>query len=323
MTPLRRVFVTLCIVLAAGPALSDADGPLTEIADFGANPGNLRMQVYLPHDLRDGAALVVVAHGCFQTVDQVVEHTGWIELADEYRFALLFPQTGKGNEPFGGCFRTWYPEHQKRGAGEPLSIRNQVLWLLDAHALDADHVFMTGQSSGGLVTSVMLASYPELFAAGAVQSAYPYRCADAFEELAPCSLAQRSKSPAEWAALVLDAAPGYDGVRPRIALWHGGADVLIVPANLDLQLQQWAGVLGIDSEAGAEDSIDGQVRHRYADGEGTVQIETVVVAGMDHAIAIDPDGTPACGSTAPYIVDADVCAARWIGRWFGVVPEAL
>ncbi|HMB61057.1 MAG TPA: PHB depolymerase family esterase [Xanthomonadales bacterium] len=309
------------LMAAATPPLLAGTPALIEVTDFGENPGNLGMQVYLPAGLEENDPLVVVAHGCFQSVEVVFEHSGWVDMANRYGFALLFPQTNKENEPFGACFRTWYEEHQVRGAGEPWSIRNQIAWMLETHHLDPDRVYMTGQSSGGLVTAVMLASYPELFSAGAIQSAYPYRCANTFEELGPCSQAQKQLDIEEIADLLLEAAPGYTGPRPPVALWHGAGDTLIVPANLDLQLKQWAVALGAVTEKGAEDRIDGQRRVRYPDSEDTVVIETVLVEGMDHAIAIDPDGVRGCGSEAPYIVDVDICAAYWIGRWFGVIPE--
>ena len=298
---------------------ADESSGLIEIQEFGDNPGNLHMQVYLPPGLEDEAPLVVVAHGCFQEMKVVFDHSGWVETASRNGFALLFPSTDKENEPFGGCFRTWQTEHQVRGKGEPLSIRNQIAWMLEHYPLDPDRVYMTGQSSGGLVTAVMMASYPELFAAGAIQSAYPYRCADAFEELAPCSRVTKLLEAETMGDLVREAAPGYHGPRPRVAIWHGASDSLILPANLDLQLQQWADVLEVDTIPDREDTIDGQSRRRFENAEGDEVIETVEISGMDHAIAIDPDGSPACGSAAPYIVDADICAAYWIGLWFGVV----
>lgn len=318
----RRAFRAALAFLLVGTTCARAGGRagLEPVESFGENPGDLRLYTYVPENLEADAPLVVVAHGCLQTAADVAAHSGWRELADRHGFALLFPETDKTNEPFAGCFRTWLPEHQARGAGEPLSIRNQLAWALNEFDADPKRVYMTGQSSGGLVTSVMLASYPELFAAGAVQSAYPYRCANAFEDLAPCSQALRAPPDGGWGDLVRAAAPAYSGPRPRIALWHGGDDPVIVPANLDLQIEQWADVLDLDTDSPANDETGGQVRRRFAGTDGTIAIEAVLLPNLVHAIAVDPDGTPPCGNTAPYFVDADACAAYRIGQWFGVVP---
>ena len=42
----------------------DPTRPLQETLSFGSNPGSLRMFSYQPSDLKEGAALVVVLHGC-------------------------------------------------------------------------------------------------------------------------------------------------------------------------------------------------------------------------------------------------------------------
>ena len=42
------------------------------------------------------------------------------------------------------------------------------------HSIDRQRIFITGLSSGGAMTSVMLATYPEVFAGGAVIAGLPY-----------------------------------------------------------------------------------------------------------------------------------------------------
>jgi poly(hydroxyalkanoate) depolymerase family esterase len=312
----RAVVAVLALVLTIPMAAAGLD----EVESFGSNPGNLRMFVHLPNDLPRQAPLVAVAHACFQTAADVAAHSGWVEMADAYRFALLFPQTSTDNEPKGGCFRTWEPEHQHRDEGEPLSVRQMIVWLLEHHSLDRERVFITGMSSGGLLTNVMLATYPELFAGGAPQSAYPYNCATTFDELKACAEGRGDHTAAAWTGLVLAADPDYTGRRPRMSIWHGEADPLLLTVNLDLQLGQWAGVMGVDLTADEIDVIDGHTRKRYNGANGEPQIETYLIRGMGHAVAVDPDGTPACGEAAPFFVDADICAALWIARWFGLVP---
>ena len=42
---------------------------LHEIANFGSNPGNLRMRVYVPDGVDPSPPLVIALHGCTQTAD--------------------------------------------------------------------------------------------------------------------------------------------------------------------------------------------------------------------------------------------------------------
>jgi poly(hydroxyalkanoate) depolymerase family esterase len=302
--------------MGAGYAMAS---PLHEVETFGSNPGNLQMFIHVPSDLGAGAPLVVVAHACLQTAHDVAANSGWVELSDTYGFALVFPQTSKDNEPAGGCFRTWQPEHQKRGDGEPLSVGQMIEWMLEHHDLDRDRVFIAGMSSGGLLTGVMLATYPDLFAAGAMLSAYPFKCAGSFEELKPCAAGEKELTAEKWGELVLTGYPEFSGPRPRVSIWHGGADSLILPVNLDLQLEQWTQAAGIDRDPDEVDVIAGNQRRRYNDRTGDQIVETYLIEGMNHAVAVSPNGTPRCGIAAPFFADVDICAALWNARWFGII----
>jgi poly(hydroxyalkanoate) depolymerase family esterase len=292
---------------------------LVEVPEFGSNPGKLQMFTYVPDGLPSRAPVVVVAHGCLQTAADVAEHSGWVELATTRRFALIFPQTSRANESWGGCFRTWEPEHQRRGAGEPLSIVQMIDWMKTRRHVDAKRVFMTGMSSGGLLTNVMLATYPDVFAAGAPQSAGPYKCAESFADVAGCAAGTKRLAAGVLGEQARNGFPGYSGRRPRVSLWHGSADRFLVVTNLTDELHQWAGVLGIDEVPDGIDFVDGHARYRYESASGAPLVETWMVSGLGHAMAVDPDSVHRpCGSTAAYFADSGICAAYWIADWFGI-----
>ena len=50
--------------------------------------------------------------------------------------------------------------------------------MVSEHRIDKHRIFVTGLSAGGAMTSVMLATYPEVFAAGAIIAGLPYRRRD-------------------------------------------------------------------------------------------------------------------------------------------------
>ncbi|WP_176594421.1 PHB depolymerase family esterase [Sphingobium sp. EM0848] len=76
--------------------MPDDHGRLSELTDFESNPGALRARTYVPEKLDDGAALVVVLHGCTQTAAGYDIGSGWSQVADRHGFALLFPEAVSG-----------------------------------------------------------------------------------------------------------------------------------------------------------------------------------------------------------------------------------
>lgn len=293
---------------------------LTEVTDFGSNPGNLRMFAFMPEGLAAGAPLVVVAHGCLQSAQDVADLSGWSDVAQANGFAIVYPQTSRENDNFAGCFRTWLPEHQARGQGEPLSVMQMVDWMLSHHGLDARRVFMAGMSSGGHLTNVMLATYPDRFAAGAPQSSFPYKCAVSFADVDPCCRGVITHTREEWAELARSGYPGYEGPRPRVSLWHGMEDELLRAVNLDHQREQWIGALAIDGEPDGVRWADGYAGNMYENAQGTPVLETFAIPRLGHALALDlRPSSPKCGKEGPYAADVHLCAAAEIARWFGIL----
>jgi feruloyl esterase len=147
---------------------------LTEISSFGSNPGNLRMLTYVPPQLPDSAPLVVVLHGCLQTARAYDEGSGWSMLARRHSFALVYAEQSQANNP-NRCFNWFQPHDARRGSGEALSIRQMVTRMRRTHSIDPARIFITGLSAGGAMTSVMLATYPEVFAGGGIIAGLPWR----------------------------------------------------------------------------------------------------------------------------------------------------
>ena len=160
---------------------------LSELTDFGENPGDLKGFQYVPEGLAANAPLVVALHGCGQRACDYDNETGWRQLADDMGFALLLPEQQKmtikpgdfaGNP--GLCF-SWWGFSQKRGFGEPLSIMNMVKKVVEEHKIDAGRIFVTGLSAGAGMTVRMLAQYPDCFAGGAPVAGVAYNCAGEVE----------------------------------------------------------------------------------------------------------------------------------------------
>src|SRR5204863_8453801 len=174
---------------------------LTELAGFGSNPGALRMFTYVPQKLGRAPGLVVVLHGCTQSATSYDLGAGWSTLAERYGFVLLCPEQTAANNP-KTCFNWFLAGDTARGRGEALSIRQMIEKTIGAHGIDRTQVFITGLSAGGALTAAMLATYPEVFAAGAIIAGLPYGAAGNIQQAFESMFQGRPRPSREWGDLV-------------------------------------------------------------------------------------------------------------------------
>lgn len=119
------------------------------------------------------------------------------------------------------------------GGGDSQTIANMVKYAIDKWGGDPKRVFTVGTSSGAMMTNVLVAAYPDVFAAGSVYSGVPAGCfyvqgATATQDppgwANACANGQLIKTAKEWGDLVRSYYPGYNGTRPRMQIFHGTAD---------------------------------------------------------------------------------------------------
>jgi poly(hydroxyalkanoate) depolymerase family esterase len=300
------------------PATGIAD-KLGTLAAFGSNPGALRARTHIPEGLKPGSPLVVVLHGCTQTAAGYDHAAGWSHLADTYGFALLFPEQQRSNNP-NLCFNWFDPDDIKREGGEALSIRQMIETLAAAHGIDRKRIYVTGLSAGGGMAAAMLATYPEVFAGGAIIAGLPYGTARTVPEAFDRMRGHGLPSEPELQAL-LRSASDHKGRRPTLSVWQGTADHTVSPVNADALVAQWRGVHALAKQPSRTEMVDGQQRRVWSDATGRECVESYTIAGMGHGVPLDTSRGDLAENAGPFMLDAGISSTAHIALFWGLVAD--
>ena len=280
------------ILMPAAPASAAS---LQEVTGFGTNPTNLRMHLYVPDRLASNPALLVAVHYCTGSGPAFYSGTEFASLADQYGYIVIYPSATRS----GNCFDVSTASAlTHNGNSDPVGIVSMVRYVQQHYGTDVNRTFVTGASSGGMMTNVLLGDYPDVFAAGAAFMGVPFSCfaASAGDPTNPanqagwnsaCANGQVSKTPLAWGDLVRAAYPGYSGRRPRMQVFHGTADTTLQYPNFGEEIKQWTNVLGVSQTPASTDTPQsGWTRTRYGSTSVQAPVEGISVAGVGHSLPL-------------------------------------
>ena len=292
------------------------EGALVPLDGVRDNPGQLKAWSYVPPGLTEPAALVVVLHGCGQSAALYDRGARWTALARRHGFALLFPEQSRINNS-GLCFNWFTAGDSQRGMGEPASIRAMIAAMAKEVRIDRSRIFVTGLSAGGAMASVMLATYPELFAAGAIIAGIPYGCAADLSSAFQCMGGHGGLSDAELVANVRRASP-HNGSWPRVSVWHGTEDETVAPNNADAIVRQWTALHGLGVEPDRVERGGAFLREIWLGEDGRPEVERYAIPGMAHGVPVARRDAP----PVDHMLEVGVDSTRRIAGFFGLVGAA-
>jgi poly(hydroxyalkanoate) depolymerase family esterase len=335
---MRRGIVPAAVVLLIGvaacvvPSSTDetaesAAAALDQVSSFGSNPGNLDMLRYVPSGVGPNAPVVVVLHGCTQSANEMAAAAGWNALADRLKFYVVYPQQKTANNPVQ-CF-DWFGQYNSpsnkanitRGKGENQSIKEMVDKTKADFSVDASRVYVVGFSAGAGMAAVMLATWPDVFSAGAIVAGIPYDCpSTSNSDVFRCQNPGKTLQPAEWGDRVQAAHPGFGGPYPRVSIWQGASDSVVGPGNATELVKQWTDVNGVSSTPTSSSTIAGCGSSGCGHDVYGGRVERYTVSGMGHGYPVDPSN--GCGTTSTYLLNAKICATGRIAEFFGLSTAA-
>ena len=232
--------------------------------------------------------LVVMLHGCTQDPDDFAAGTGMNDLAAEQSFFVVYPAQAQGANP-QRCWTWFKSNHQRRGSGEPALLASLAQAVIAQHNIDSRRVYIAGLSAGGAMAAIVVAAYPEVFAAAGVHSGLPAGAAgNVAEALAVMASGAAGSSP------VLGRGPARAGAAPASAsvptiVFHGDQDRTVHPRNGDQVIAaaisaavgSAAASPALEQSASARGKRFTRAVHRAEDG--SVRAEHWLLHGAGHA----------------------------------------
>ena len=256
----------------------------------GTFPNDVSMYVYIPDKVVAQPPVLTLVHYCGGTAGAVfgqAQGGGIVSAADQYGFIMVVPSSGR-------CWDVQSNKTRMRdGGGDSHAIKQMVKYALDTYHGNADRVYSTGDSSGGMMTELLLALYPDIFKAGAAFAGMPAGCRGANESgdgggySGACAGGNVTHTPQEWGDIVHMMDPGYTGHRPRVQLFHGDADGTINYKNFTEALKEWSNVLSLSTDptstaTGLTLGTHQATRQSWKNACGDVVLDGFTSLGGDH-----------------------------------------
>ena len=202
------------------------------------------------------------------------------------------------------CFNWFNPEDIARDSGEACSIRQMIARMWTMYGIDPDRIYVTGLSAGGAMTSVMLATYPEIFAGGAVIAGLPFGVATNVREALNGMFQSPSRPAGELGDLVRKAS-NHKGPWPKLSVWHGSADRTVNPANANEIVKQWLDVHDLPAAPMSEGTVDGYPHQIWWNADGETTVESYTITNMAHGTPLGVgDNDERYGAQGAFLIEA-------------------
>jgi acetylxylan esterase len=270
----------------AAPRAASA-ASLAEVTNFGNNPTGLRMFLYVPDNVKPHPAVLVAVHFCTGSGPVFFTNTEFASLANQFGFIVIYPSATRS----GACFDVSTPGSLTHNStSDPAGIVSMVRFVLQNFGADASRVFVSGASSGAMMTNVLLGDFPDVFKAGAAFMGVPFGCfatTDGSLWNTTCANGQSIKTAQQWGDIARAGFSGFSGPRPRMQLWHGTADNTLFFPNFGEEIKQWTNVLGVSQTPAFTDHPQSSwTRTRYGGTGIDAPVEAISVQGAGHSLPL-------------------------------------
>lgn len=298
---------------------------MSEIEDFGKNPGKLRLFVHVPDSLpKRDVPLVLVLHGCNQDAHGMNRISGWNKLADENGFIIAYPEQ-KGKNNANRCFNWFYGKDTEKGKGEVASIHQIVNYMKATYPINEQEISITGVSAGAVMSVTAAALYPEDYSAVASYAGGPYGSGNIISGVGSM-FGWVDRKPWEWSRRVRLVNEDFKEAYPKMVILQGTADPVVNPKNANEIMEQWTGLHEVDRDSvliqmSFQDN-DLVKRSSWSEGEKQELVVLYEFKDLGHVLAVDVGtGKKQGGKKALFSKDIDFHSTYWIAKEFGLIKD--
>ena len=276
---------------------------------YGNHAGTRPYKLYIPTCYAGKPLpLIVMLHGCTQTPDDFAAGTRMNVLAEERGCFVLYPAQARAANR-SRCWNWFKRGDQRRDKGEPAILAGMTRECMSRYAIDARRVYVAGLSAGGAMAAVLVAAYPELYAAVGIHSGLAVGSAHdvptafaAMQGTPPVRSTLRSQAPSPVPAIV----------------FHGDSDTTVHPKNGERLILDSVDLAAASSvEQGQLHGGLAYTRTVHRDAAGRIVLEHWLVHGAGHAWS---GGSPLGSFTDPKGPDAGRAMLRFFDQNQRVMP---
>ncbi len=286
-----RTLLAAAFALLLAPAARAAS--LQQVSNWqggGTFPSDVTMYAYVPDKVVANPPILTLIHYCGGTASAVfgqAQGGGIVSAADQYGFIMVVPSSGRCWDVVSDKTRT------RAGGGDSNAIEQMVKYALTKYQANAKRVYSTGDSSGGMMTELLLALYPDVFEAGSAFAGMPAGCRGATESgsgggySGACAGGNVTNTAQAWGDIARMLDPGYTGHRPRVQLFQGDADMTISYKNFGESIKEWTNVLGLSATptstaTGLTLGMHQATRQSWQNSCGYLVLDALTSIGGDH-----------------------------------------
>ncbi|XXG97520.1 hypothetical protein Hte_003825 [Hypoxylon texense] len=274
-------------LVSAGLMATAWAASLTQVPNYNNNAtSKAQMWVYKPDNVVANPPLIVVIHSCQSTAQSYFQNSAipWKQGSDGKGYITVWPSSPNS----GTCWDVSSKQSLSHlGGGDSQAIANMILYAISEYGADPERVYVTGGSSGAMMSNVLAATYPELIKAVSLYSGVAAGCfvsasggVDQWNN--SCSGGQSQATPDKWKQVVLDMYPGYAGPRPKMQIWHGSVDSTLAPQNYNETIKQWTAVFNVTQTPTS--SVANTPKQGYTTSNYGEFVQGIYAQGVGHSV---------------------------------------